>query len=309
MRMSRLLQAAVLKRAVLTRAALKRPVLKGAVAKGAMLKRTVLNGAILNGAILKGAVLMVSAVTAQAALQEEPVSYRAGGITFEGFLVYDDAIEQQRPGLLVVHEWWGLNDYARQRARLLAEQGYTALAVDMYGEGKSTSHPKEATAMMQQATADMASFRARFVAAKELLEKHPTVDAEKISALGYCFGGMTVLNMAREGVDLDLVASFHGLLSTQSPAREGDLKAKVLVFNGAQDPMVPAADIAAFQQEMETAKVDYELKNYPDATHGFTNPSADELGRLHDMPLAYDQQADRDSWDQLLSELEQVYSK
>ncbi len=258
--------------------------------------------------LLQLALPLLFALPAHAALQEEEVAYRASGVTFQGYLVYDDAIEEKRPGVLVVHEWWGLNDYARQRARQLAEQGYTALAVDMYGEGRTADHPREATAMMQQATADMDSFRARFVAAKEALQRHPTVAADKISALGYCFGGMTVLNMAREGVDLDLVASFHGLLATQSPAKKGDLKARVLVFNGADDPMVPAEDIAAFEQEMEAADADYKLTNYPNATHGFTNPGADELGRKHEMPLAYSAEADNDSWQQLLTALANIYS-
>lgn len=251
---------------------------------------------------------LLLAGSAWAEIQDKTVTWRANGITFQGRLMWDDAQDGKRPGVLVVHEWWGLNDYTRERARMLAGQGYAALAVDMYGEGKSTTHPEEATAYMQQALADADAFRARFVAAKGVLEQQPMVDSDKIAAIGYCFGGATVLNMARQGVDLDLVASFHGLLATETPAAKGEVKPRVLVFHGEADPMVPASDVAAFKQEMEAADVDYAFYGYPGAKHAFTNPAADAKSK--EMPaVGYDPQADRDSWQKLLKALEATFGE
>lgn len=257
------------------------------------------------GALIAGILLCSGAL---AELQGKTVPYRAGGTTFEGYLVWDDRFEGERPGVLVVHEWWGLNDYARRRAQMLAEQGYTALAVDMYGEGKSATHPKEATAFMNAALADAGKFRARFVAAKELLESQPMVDDDQLAAIGYCFGGGTVLNMARQGIDLDLVASFHGVLVTETPAAKGEVKPRVLVFHGEADPMVSDKDVAALKAEMKAAGADYEVITYPGATHSFTNPAADEVAKKWNMPVAYDPEADRDSWQRLLKALDEEFS-
>lgn len=233
---------------------------------------------------------------AHAAVVGEEVSYRAGGTTLQGYLAYDDAITHRRPAVLVVHEWWGHNEYARQRARMLAELGYTALAVDMYGDGKTAAHPADASKFAALINADIDERRARFLAAKALLESHSTVAAGKTAAIGYCFGGGVVLNMAREGVDLKGVASFHGALATNTPARPGQVRAKVLVQNGGADPMVTAQHIADFHEEMTAAGVEYSLINYPGAKHAFTNPAADELGARFNLPLAYDAEADRQSW-------------
>ena len=240
--------------------------------------------------------MLVCATAVQAAVKGQEVTYGAEGTTLKGYLAYDDAVKGKRPGVLVVHEWWGLNDYARKRARMLAELGYTALAVDMYGEGKTAGHPDDAGRFAGELRQNLPLAKARFLAALDFLRQQPTVDPEKIAAIGYCFGGGVVLEMARAGVDLDGVASFHGSLDTANPVTPGKVKAKVLVLNGADDPFVTPEQIAAFKQEMEAAGVDYRFVNYPGARHSFTNPEADAFGKKFNLPLAYDQEADRKSW-------------
>jgi len=232
----------------------------------------------------------------EAAVFGQEVPYVAKDASMQGYLAFDDATAGKRPGILLVHEWWGLNDYARQRARMLANLGYTALAVDMYGRGRTAAHPDDAGKFAGELRKNLPLAKSRFLAALELLKSQPTVDAEKIAAIGYCFGGGVVLEMARAGVDLDGVVSFHGSLATSSPAPRGEVKAKVLVLNGADDPFTTPEQITAFKNEMEAAAVEYRFVNYLGAKHSFTNPEADELGKEFNMPLAYDQEADRQSW-------------
>lgn len=227
------------------------------------------------------------------------LTYRGGGAELTGYLAWDDKLEGKRPGILVVHEWWGHNDYVRERARQLAAMGYTALALDMYGDGKQASHPADAKKFMTEVISNMDLAKARFRAAMDLLEQQPTVNAEDIAAIGYCFGGAVVLHMARFGYELDGVASFHGNLSTQSPARKGDVQARVLVLHGADDPFIPQEQIDAFKAEMQAANVDYEFIAYPGAVHSFTSKAADEHGQKFDLPLAYNEEADRKSWAEL----------
>ena len=229
----------------------------------------------------------------------EEVTYQAGGTTLKGYLAWDHARTGKRPGVIVVHEWWGHNEYARRRARMLAELGYSALAVDMYGDGKQTAHPSQAQSFAQEATRDPAVAQARFEAGLAALQAHPSVEPSRIAAIGYCFGGSMVLNMARAGLDLDAVASFHGGLGTTTPAAPGATIARVLVLTGGADPMVPADQVAAFQREMQQAGASYEVVSYPGALHAFTNPAATEIGKLHGMPVAYDAAADADSWSRL----------
>ena len=237
-----------------------------------------------------------SALPAWAEVQGTEVSYQSDDTTMKGYLATDPAQKGPRPGVLVVHEWWGHNDYARKRARMLAELGYTALAVDMYGDGKQASHPEDAGKFSGELRKNMPVARARFLAAMKLLQSQPGVQANKVAAIGYCFGGGVVLEMARRGVDLVGVASFHGSLGTAQPAQKGDVKAKVLVMNGDDDPFVKAEQISAFKQEMQTAGVDFEFIGYPNAKHSFTNPDADSFGQKFQLPLAYNAEADRASW-------------
>ena len=240
--------------------------------------------------------ISLCAFSAFAAVQGKEVSYSADGVTLKGYFAYDDAAEGKRPGVLVVHEWWGHNDYARKRARMLAELGYTALAVDMYGDGKQAAHPDDAGEFAGEVAQNMPVAKARFLAALDLLKSDPTVDADKIAAIGYCFGGGIVLNMARMGVDLKGVVSFHGSLGTENPARSGTVKARVLVCHGAADSFTTPQQIADFKKEMEAAGVDYKFIAYENAVHSFTNPDADRFAKEFGLGVGYNAAADQRSW-------------
>lgn len=250
---------------------------------------------------------LILASAAQAAVVGEPVDYQAGKTTLKGFLAYDDALPGKRPGVLVVHEWWGHNDYARARARQLAQLGYVALAIDMYGEGKQATHPAEAGKFSAALMAQLPVAEQRFQAAFELLARHPRVDGGRLAAIGYCFGGGVVLHMARTGMPLRGVASFHGSLGALRPAERGKVKAKVLVCTGADDPFVKAEELATFEQEMKAARVDYKLIRYRGAKHSFTNPAADALGKQFNLPLVYNAKADQASWAALKHFLRRVF--
>ncbi len=229
----------------------------------------------------------------------EEVSYGAGGVQLKGYLAYDAEQSGPRPGVLVVHEWWGLNDYARERARMLAAMGYTALAVDMYGDGKTAAHPQDAGKFSRAAMSDLAVAEERFLAARRLLEAHATTDSNQTAAIGYCFGGGVVLHMARIGTDLKGVASFHGNLAARKPAKAGAVSAEVLVLHGADDGFIPPEQITAFKQEMTDAGASFKFIAYPGAVHSFTNPGATAIGEKFDIPLAYHAEADARSWAEL----------
>jgi dienelactone hydrolase len=239
----------------------------------------------------------------------EELNYRHGDIEMRGMLAYDDASQEARPGILVVHEWWGQNEYPRERARRLAALGYTALAVDMYGDGRTAAHPDDAGKFARAVGGNLPLARARFEAALAALREQPTVADDKIAAIGYCFGGGVVINMARLGTDIDGVVSYHGSLTTSDPAGPGDIKTRLLVFNGADDPMVTAEQIEAFRNEMDAAGADYQFIDYPGALHGFTNPDADEKGEKFGLPLAYDPEADRDSWERTQAFFDQIFAE
>ena len=255
------------------------------------------------------ACLISTAAALHADIVTEPVEYSSGKLVLKGFLAQNSSIEGPRPGVLVVHEWWGHNAYARRRARMLAELGYTALAVDMYGDGKQASHPEDAGKFSKAVMNDVASAKARFLAAKKLLEDHETVDATRIAAIGYCFGGGVVLHMARSGVDLAGVASFHGSLGTKHPAKKGHVKAKVLVCHGAADKFISKEVITAFKKEMQDAGVDMKFIAYPGALHSFTNPEADKFGEKFELPLAYDADADMQSWEDLQTFFKEIFAR
>ena len=246
----------------------------------------------------------LSGVAVSAVMGEE-VTYSDGNTTLKGYLAYDDATTAKRPGVLVVHEWWGHNEYARKRARMLAEMGYLALAVDMYGDGKTADHPKDAGAFAKGVGK---AGRPRFEAAMEVLQSHPLYAEGQMAALGYCFGGSQVLNMARNGLPLKGVVSYHGSLATKRPAQPGAVKARVAVFTGAADPMIPAEQVSGFEQEMEQAGVDYFVVSYPGVKHSFTNPEADDFARRFEMPLGYDRNADEDSWAKTKTFLEEIFN-
>ncbi|MHC5021703.1 MAG: dienelactone hydrolase family protein [Planctomycetota bacterium] len=248
-----------------------------------------------------------SADAAAPDIRSEDVSYEAGGVTLKGHLVYDAARTGPRPGVLVVHEWWGQNDYARMRARKLAELGYTALAVDMYGDGKTADNPKDAGALAGGVFGDIAAAKGRFEAARALLAGRADTDGGKIAAIGYCFGGGVILHMARMGVPLSGAASFHGSLGTKTPAARGAITYPLLICHGDADPLVPAEQVAGFKKEMAEAGATIEFHAYAGATHAFSNPAATEVGKKFGIPVAYDEAADTQSWAELLKFLERVF--
>ncbi len=246
---------------------------------------------------LAGALVALSLGTAaHAAIKEEPVTYKDGETTMKGFVVYDDAIKAKRPGLVLVHEWWGITKHTHSEARRFAQQGYTAFIADMYGDAKTADNPKDAGALSGGVMKNPKVMESRFNAARDTLAKQPSVDPSKIGAVGYCFGGAVVINMARAGADLAGVAGFHASLGLNTPApAPGTVKAKVLVMNGADDPFVKPEQYATLKKEMDAAKADYRVIEYPGAVHAFTNPEATELGKKFNLPLRYDPKADKES--------------
>ena len=233
----------------------------------------------------------------QAAVKTKAVDYRSGATVMKGYLAWDDAIKGKRPAVMVVHEWWGHNDYARKRARMLAKLGYVALSVDMYGDGKTANHPKDAGTFATAVMTNLPVAQKRFESAMAVLTSNENVDVKNIAAIGYCFGGSVVLAMARLGVDLKGVVSFHGgNLAAAAPAQKGQVKARVLVYNGAEDPFVKPEAIKEFKREMTAADVSFKFINLAGAKHSFTSPDADRFGKKFGIPLAYDKAADEKSW-------------
>ena len=236
------------------------------------------------------------AASAHAAIREEPVTYQDGSTTMKGFVVYDDAIAGKRPGIVMVPEWWGITSHIRSEAQKFAQQGYTAFVADMYGDAKTADNPKDAGALATSVMTDPKVMEARFNAARTQLAGHASVDPDRIGAVGYCFGGAIVLNMARTGADLDAVAGFHATLGLNTPApAPGTVKAKILVLNGADDPFVKREEYEALKKDFDAAKAEYRVIEYPGATHAFTNPEATAIGQKFNLPLRYDAQADREA--------------
>jgi dienelactone hydrolase len=254
-------------------------------------------------------VLLISVSSVMAEIVTKDVDYKSGDTDLKGFIAYDNAKEGKRPGVIVVHEWWGHNDYSRSRAKQLAELGYVGLAVDMYGDGKTADHPDNAGKYMNEALSNMDAFQKKFEAGMKLLKSQEQTDPDHIAAIGYCFGGKTVLEMARAGVDLDGVVSFHGILATENPAKKETVNAKILAFNGADDPFVPQEQIDAFKKEMEQSGVEYEFVVFPGVKHSFTNPGATEVGTKYELPLVYDAEADKKSWAQTQEFLKKIFSE
>jgi dienelactone hydrolase len=248
----------------------------------------------MNTRLLGALFALFLAAPALAAIKEQPVTYKAGDTTMKGFVVYDDAKKAKRPGIIVVHEWWGITKHIHNEARRMARQGYTAFIADMYGNGKTVDNPKDAGAMSGSVMKDAQAMEARFNAAREALAKHPSVDPERIGAVGYCFGGAVVLNMARAGADLDAVAGFHASLGLNTPApAPGSVKAKILVLNGADDPFVKKEQYEKFESDLKAANADFRVITYPGAVHAFTNPEATALGKKFNLPLRYDAKANK----------------
>jgi dienelactone hydrolase len=251
------------------------------------------------------AACLAFAATASGEVKTRVVDYTVSGTPLQGMLAWDDAVKTPRPGVLVIHEWWGHNEHARTQARKLAEAGYVAFALDLFGKGKVTTHPKEAEAFMNEALKNTDAIAARFNASMDLLKKDPHVDATKLAAVGYCFGGSVALEMARGGADLDAVVAMHAGLSTKNPAQPGKVKAQILVMNGEADPMIPAAQTEAFRKEMTAAGAKFNLLTFPNVKHAFTNPDAGKAGLA---ALAYDEHADHQSFAEMTKFLKGVFA-
>ncbi|PWB32879.1 dienelactone hydrolase [Pseudomonas sp. SDI] len=261
--------------------------------------------------LLLTALLIAAAGLAQAEVQTREIAYEVKGERMVGYYAYDDAISGKRPGVVVVHEFWGLNDYAKRRARDLAALGYAALAIDMYGDGKTTEHPQDAMAFMNAVLKDPKASKRRFDKGLKLLTLQPQTDETRLAAIGYCFGGKVVLDAARRGKQLAGVVSFHGALVTDTPATPGSVKARVLVEHGASDSMVTPAQVQAFKQEMDTAGASYEFVSIQGAKHGFSNPDADRLSHgEHGGPdIGYSKAADERSWADMQAFLKKVFGQ
>lgn len=244
-------------------------------------------------ALLSAATLLTLVASTVAAIHTETVEYQQGDTPLEGFLAYDDATSAPRPGVLVVHDWMGVGDYAKSRAKQLAELGYVAFAADIYGKGVRPADAKAAGELAGKYKGDRGLYRERLKAALAQLTANKLVAPGKVAAIGYCFGGTGVLELVRDGAMVKGVVSFHGGLSSPSPQDARNIKAPVLVLHGADDPFVKPDEVAAFKKEMEDAGVKYEFVAYPGAVHSFTRPDA---GNDNSKGAAYNEAADKASW-------------
>lgn len=237
--------------------------------------------------------LSVLSASLHAAVQSKAIKYQDEDIELTGHLYWDDAVKGKRPGVLVIHEWWGLNDYAKKRAAMLAELGYVAFAADMYGTGKVTETPDQAKEWMQGVTADVEGWRARAALGLEQLKASGMVDGNKLAAIGYCFGGASVIQMAYANADVKGVVSFHGALPAAPEEMKGKIKPGILVLHGYADNFIAPEVVANFRNKLDEAGANWEMNTYGGARHGFTNPNADKRGMAD---LQYNEKADKRSW-------------
>jgi dienelactone hydrolase len=235
----------------------------------------------------------------------EEIDYRHNSKTFGGYLAYDETQTGPKPGILVIHDVWGLGEQPRERARRLAELGYVALAVDLFGDRQQPKEISEGLALVGDLLADTRQFRELLRAGVDTLARHSSVDSSRLAAIGFCLGGSSVLELAREGVDLRGVVCFHGNLDTQAPARKGQVKAKVLVCTGGDDELIPNEQRASFEHEMKEAGIDWQLNIYGGAEHSFTNAFVDRAGISG---VRYDEKADVRSWEAMRQFLSEVLS-
>ena len=238
-------------------------------------------------------VALPSAFAQDPSIKSKAVAYSAGATAMEGYVAYDEAKKEPRPGILIVHDWMGLGKFTKDKADELAKQGYVAFAVDMYGKGVRPKNREEAAKQATKLKADYKELRARIRAAYDTLAAMPEVNAKKIVVMGYCFGGTTSLELARSGAPVVGTVTFHGGLSTPAPAEQRSIKGRVLILHGADDPFVPAAEVQAFKEEMQKAGVDWKMESYKNAVHSFTNPAA---GNDNSKGAAYNAEVDRRSW-------------
>lgn len=231
-------------------------------------------------------------------IHEENESYHGDSVTMNGFVAYNASSKERRPVVMVVHEWWGQNDYVKKRARELAALGYLAYAVDLYGAGMVAADPTMAKELATPFYMNPLKAKARFDAAVAMAKSNPLADTSRILAIGYCFGGSMVLNMARLGENLAGVVSFHGGLAGVPPSKD-KLKSPVLICHGEADQFVSAQEVATFKHQMDSIGAVYTFKSYPNATHAFSNPDATANGKKFNMPIAYNGAADTASWNDM----------
>ena len=239
-------------------------------------------------------------ISAYAKIIGKAVEYKSGGITLKGYIAYDNSIKGKRPGVIVIHEWWGLNDYVKSRARQLAKLGYLAIAVDLYGDGKLADNPERAGQLAGPFYQNPLMAKNRFDAALVKIKKYTIADTTRIAAIGYCFGGGMVLNIARLGENLKGVVSFHGSL-IGAPLDKNLLKANILICHGETDQFVKSDEVSKFKKQMDSIGAVYTFKSYPNATHAFSNPNATAMGKKFAIPIAYNAQADTASWEDMKS--------
>ena len=250
--------------------------------------------------------VLAGAAGAGAAVKTQVIEYEADGTKLKGYLAYNDAIKDKRPGVLVFHEFWGLNDYAKKRTEALAKMGYVAFAADLYGDGQVTEHPADAGKMAGAVRANVERWRGRAVAALKQLTAQETVDPKKVAAIGYCFGGTTALQLAYTGADVKAVVTFHAGIAVPTDAEAKAIKAKILVCHGAEDSFIKDETIAELRGKLKAAGVDYEVAYYGNAVHSFTVPDADKAGMKG---IAYNEPADRRSWKAMKDLFDEVFAK
>jgi dienelactone hydrolase len=245
-----------------------------------------------------------SACNASAEIKSNEVEYTENGVKLKGFIAWDDAIKEKRPGILVVHEWWGINDYVRGRAKELAALGYVAFALDMYGEGESTIHPEKASEMMENLKKNEALLLSRARAGLGILRNNPNVDKSNIAVIGYCFGGYVTLKLAYAGEDIKAAVSFHGALPV--PEDTSKIKSEILICHGEKDTFIPPETVKSVKDALDKGKIKYKFISYPGAMHAFTVPDAGKKGVKG---LEYNENADKGSWKEMQDLFNRVFKK
>jgi dienelactone hydrolase len=242
-----------------------------------------------------------------AELHSEVITYAGDGIEMKGYIAWDSSTDNPRPGVLVAHEWWGCNEYAQRRARMLAELGYVGFALDLYGDGSTAANPDEAGGFMTARIDDMQGTRARFIAALDALKAHPMVDETRTGAIGYCFGGGVVTHMARMGAALNVTGSFHGAVGLAAVDGPDKVDCRIMVYNGEADGLIDEAQISGFKAEMAKTGAHYDFIQLPGALHGFSNPMATTNAEKYGLPLGYNALADESSWAHFCLTMEHVF--
>ena len=260
---------------------------------------------MIKSIVLAALICLICSSLVQAAVKTKTIKYSYDDKNFEGYLAWDDEAKGKRPGVLVVHEFYGLNDYAKKRAEQLAGLGYVAFAADMYGDGKVAEHPDDARKMMEEVRKNVKNWQGRAQAALKVLKDQDSVDGKKTAAIGYCFGGSTVLQLAYSGADVAAFVTFHGAIPVPETDQAKAIKGKVLVCHGAMDKFIPDENLQKFRTALDDAQIDYEMVYYAGAVHSFTVPTANNPKG----GIAYNEKADKRSWAEMLRLFDETFGK